>query len=158
VPGTKVKSVVITPDKEPSLRKKLALLRDQIRKRAFELSCHRGACGAPKADWVQAERETVLSPLAGVEENDREIRIIAAVPDIDPSHLTVDVLPDSIIVEGEPADNAPKRYSIFRLHDTIDPEAVRAELSNHDLTILAPKADTGRCPGLIHSSGSPVAS
>jgi hypothetical protein len=73
---------------------------------------------------VQAERETVLSPLAGV-----------------------DVLPDSIIVEGEPADNAPKRYSIFRLHDTIDPEAVRAELSNHDLTILAPKADTGRCPG-----------
>jgi HSP20 family molecular chaperone IbpA len=71
--------------------------------------------GAETADWFEAEREITLSPLAGIEGNGNEIRIIAAVPDVDATHLTVDVLPGSIVVEGEAAQNPVDRYSVFPL-------------------------------------------
>src|SRR5579863_9677894 len=93
--GVPVKSVVITPENEAGFRKRFDNLRDRIRKRAFELYCRRTSPGEDKADWLQAEGEMLLSPLAGIEDNDNEIRIIAAVPDVDASHLTVDVLPGS---------------------------------------------------------------
>lgn len=140
--GSPVKSVVITAENEARFLRKFENLRDRIRKRAFELYCRRSRLGADKADWLQAEREMALSPLAGVEDNDKEIRIIAAVPDVDASHLTVDVLPGSIVVEGEAAGSPVERCCVFPLHERIRPAAVRAELSNGDLTIVAPKADT----------------
>jgi HSP20 family molecular chaperone IbpA len=34
-----------------------------------------------------------------------------------------------------------ERYSVFPLHNSIKAAAVRAEFSNGDLTIVAPKAD-----------------
>lgn len=142
MPGSPVKSVVITPENEARFRKRSDNLPDRIRKRAFELYCRRSSLGADKADWLQAEREMVLSPLAGIEDNDNEIRIIAAVPDVDARHLTVDVLPGSIIVEGEAVTSPVERYSVFPLHEPIKPAAVRAEFSNGDLCIVAPKADT----------------
>jgi len=142
--GAPVKSVVITPDNEAPFRTRFDHLRDRIRKRAFELYRRRATLGAEKADWLQAEQEMLLSPLAGIEDNAREIRIIAAVPDVDASHLTVDVLPGSIVVEGD-ADTSPvERYSVFPLHDPIKPAAVKAEFSNGDLTIVAPKADAAK--------------
>lgn len=144
MPGAPVKSVVITPDNEAPFRRRLDKLRDRIRKRAFELYRRRLSLGADKADWLQAEREMGLSPLAGIEDNEKEIRIIAAVPDVDAGHLTVDVLPGSIVVEGEAATNPVERYSVFPLHDPIKTAAVKAEFSNGDLTIVAPKADDAR--------------
>ena len=142
MPGAPVKSVVITPDNEARFRKRFDKLQDRIRKRAFELYCRRARLGSEKADRLQAEREIILSPLACIEDNDNEIRIIAAVPDVDPGHLTVDVLPCSIVVEGEAATSPVERYSVFPLRGPIKPAAVRAEFSNGDLTIVAPKADT----------------
>ena len=144
MPGSPVKSVVITPENEARFRRRFDNVRDRIRKRAFELYCRRSSLGADKADWLQAEREVMLSPLAGIEDNDNEIRIIAAVPDVDAGHLTVDVLPRSIVVEGEAAKNPVARYSVFPLHDHIKTAAVKAELSNGDLTIVAPKADAAK--------------
>jgi len=138
--GAVVKSVVITPENEASFRKRFDSLRDRIRQRAFELYCRGANPGAEKADWLQAERETILSPLAGMEDNDRDIRIIAAVPPADASKLTVDVLPDAIVMEGE----GSKRCSVFRLPCRIDPARVRAEFSHGDLMIVAPKAATER--------------
>lgn len=137
--GMPVKSVVIAPDNEESFRKDFD---DQIRRRAFELYCRRTAPGADKSDWIQAERETVLSPLAGIEDDGHGIRITAAVPDIDAGHLTIDVLHDSIIVEGVPLTEGSKRYSVFPLHERINPAAVKAELSHGYLTIMVPKAGT----------------
>src|SRR5579863_790742 len=142
--GAPVKSVVITPDNEAPFLRKFGGLRDRIQRRAFELYCRRATLGADKADWLQAERETILSPLAGIEDNGKEIRIIAAVPDVDAGHLTVDVLPGSIVVEGEASTNPVERYSVFPLHDPIKPAAVTAEFSNGDLTIVAPKADAAK--------------
>jgi HSP20 family molecular chaperone IbpA len=141
MPGSPVKSVVITPENEARFRKRLDNLRDRIRKRAFELYCRRSSLGADKADWLQAEREICLSPLAGIEDNDNKIRIIAAVPDVDASHLTVDVLPGSIVVEGEAATSPVERYSVFPLCEPIEPAGVKAEFRNGDLTIVAPKAN-----------------
>jgi HSP20 family molecular chaperone IbpA len=135
-----VKSVVITPDNEAPFLRKFGGLRDRIQKRAFELYCHRATLGSDKADWLQAERETILSPLAGIEDNGNEMRIIAAVPDVDAGHLTVDVLPGLIVVEGIASTNPVERYSVFHLHAPIQPAAVRAELNHGDLTIVAPKA------------------
>src|SRR5579863_3011830 len=101
--GVPVKSFVITPDNEARFRKRFDKLQERIRKRAFELYCRRARLGSEKADWLQAEREMVLRPLAGIEDDGNEIRIIAAVPDVDAGHLTVDVLPAAIVVEGDAA-------------------------------------------------------
>jgi hypothetical protein len=87
MPVAAVKSVVITPDAEAGFNKKWDQMQDQIRRRAFELYCHRDRPGTAEADWLQAERETILCPLAGIEDRDRDIRITAAVPDTDASHL-----------------------------------------------------------------------
>jgi HSP20 family molecular chaperone IbpA len=62
---------------------------------------------SPEADQAEAELETVLSPLAGIEDNERNIRITAAVPDVDAGHLRIDVLKDSIVVEGVSATPIP---------------------------------------------------
>ena len=149
--GAPVKSVVITRDNEAPFLRKLGRLKDRTRKRAFELYCHRSSLGAGTGtadeDWLQAERETLsesqrermLSPLAGIEDNGNEIRIIAAVPDVDAAHLTVDVLPRSIVVEGEASGDPAERYSVFPLNGPIEPAAVKAEFANGDLTIVAPK-------------------
>jgi HSP20 family molecular chaperone IbpA len=54
-----------------------------------------------------------LKSVYDIEDNDNEIRIIAAVPDVDAGHLTVDVLPGSIVVEAEAATSPVERYSVF---------------------------------------------
>jgi HSP20 family molecular chaperone IbpA len=141
MPGLPAKSVVIKPENEARFRKKFDNVQDRIRKRAFELYCRRASLGADKADWLQAEREMELSPLAGIDDNDDEIRIIAAVPDVDAGHLTVDVFPGSIVVEGEAVKSPVERYSVFPLHQPIDPASVKAEFSNGDLIIVASKAN-----------------
>lgn len=141
MPGTKVRATVITPEQEGSFRERLDLLKDQTRKRAFQLYCRRTGPDAQKADWAEAERETVLSTLAGIEDNEDNIRITTSVPDVDAGHLTIDVLNDSIVVEGvSAADPGMTRYSVFPLRSPITASAVRAELNNGYLTIVAPKA------------------
>ncbi|HCC58361.1 MAG TPA: hypothetical protein DEQ47_14100 [Solibacterales bacterium] len=46
------------------------------------------------------------------------------------------------MVEGQsPKGASTKRYSVFSLHDHINASAVKAELSNRYLTIVAPKAE-----------------
>lgn len=128
---------------QASFRKRLAQLRDQVRKRAYELYGRRVALGVVKENWVQAQRETALSRIAGIEDTPDEFRITAAVPDIEANRLVVDARPDSIVVEGEPAAGAAtRRYSEFPLDARIDPAAVKAEISNGYLTIVAPKAET----------------
>ena len=141
MPTTPVKSVVISPDEEARFLRRLEKLRDQIRMRAYEVYRRRFSRGSAKEDWLQAEREVTLCPLAGIEDNDRAIRITAAVPDIDACHLILNVVPGSIVVEGKAATSPLERYSVFPLHEAIKPAEVRAELSNGDLTIVAPKAN-----------------
>jgi HSP20 family molecular chaperone IbpA len=142
ITNSAAKPVEIRSGDQKSLRKILAQLRDQIRKRAFELFCQRAACGADKADWLQAERETALSHIAGIEDSVGDIRITAAVPDMEPSRLVVDVLPDSIVLEGKSA-RAPSttKYSVFPLPAHINASAVKAELRNGFVTVVAPKAE-----------------
>ncbi len=136
-----IKCVVITPEKEVSFRKKLDRLKERIRQRAFELYSRRGRPGSEKSDWLQAEHEMMLCPLAGIEGDGRAIRITAAVPNADANDLTVDVLPGELVVEAQPpAGRSMERCSEFPLHDAINPAAVTAELQDGQLTIVAPKA------------------
>jgi HSP20 family molecular chaperone IbpA len=142
-----VRSVVITPDREASLRESLNEIRDRVRKRAFELYCERTGPGEARADWHQAEQEIQLSHLAEIEDNEREIRITAAIRDVDAAHLTVNILPERIVVQGEPVSPPSiKRQLVFDLCEPIVPAEVRAEFCNGDLTIIAPKLHNGRGP------------
>jgi HSP20 family molecular chaperone IbpA len=140
-----VKTVVTTPNKEAAFRQRSDRLKERIRRRAFELYCRRTRPGTEKEDWLQAERETLLSHLAGIEDNGTDIKVTAAVPDVDPSHLTVDILPDSLVVEGDSAmDGSMERCSAFPLHCVINPATVRAELRSGDLVIKASKMEANR--------------
>ena len=136
------KPVIVRTGSETSFGRRLSRLCEQIRKKALVLYSKRARGGIAKMDWSQAEREAVLSHVAGIEDNEHYFRITAAVPDIDAGRLIVTVLPDSIVVEGRSAANASiNRYSEFPLHAPINTSAVRAELSHGYLTIVAPKAE-----------------
>ena len=84
--GGLVRSGVITAGREATFPKRAEKLRE--RRRLFELYCSRAGPSDETADWIQAERETRLRPLAGVESDGDEITITAAIPNIDGKHLT----------------------------------------------------------------------
>ena len=123
---------------------RLASVRDRTRRRAYELFCRRGSRkGDMLDDWAVAERESNLVPLAGVTEEESEIRINACVPDVNASDLTVEVLPNEIVVESN-CNGEIRRCTRFHLPVRIQPRRVQAQLCDNELDIVAPKAATSK--------------
>jgi HSP20 family molecular chaperone IbpA len=137
--GFPVKLVVITPDEEATFRKRLTRLREDVQRRAWEIHCQRCQPVEAVDDWRCAERETMLCPLAGIETDSGRVRVTAAVPGLDPNKLLVEVLPDAIFVELDPAkQQTPPHYSVFPLRERINPFLARATFEQGRLTIVAP--------------------
>src|SRR5690348_9041771 len=81
-----------------ALETKLEKLKERIRRRAYDLSCRRGNQGCQTDDWRRAESECCAAPLAGVADEENDIRITACVPNDSASDLVVDVLPNEIVI------------------------------------------------------------
>ncbi|HVW83211.1 MAG TPA: DUF2934 domain-containing protein [Bryobacteraceae bacterium] len=125
------------------LQTKLDAMKDRIRGRAYSLYCRRGgAHGDALHDWILAEHESNLAPLAGVTEDEREIRITAFVPGVNVAELSVDILPGEIVLETD-REGKIERLSRFPLSAPIEPDRVEARLRGSDLEIVAPKANCG---------------
>ncbi len=134
-----VNVMVITPNNERTFRKRLAQLREGVQRRAYEISRLRRQPAPAADDWRCAERETALCPLAGVESDCGRVRITAAIPGCDPGDLLVEVLPDAVFVETDPAkEQTSPRYSAFPLHERINPFLARATFENGRLTVVTP--------------------
>jgi HSP20 family molecular chaperone IbpA len=120
------------------LEPRLAAVRDRIRQRAYELYCARRQREAIE-DWILAEHETDAAPLAGMAEEEHDIRITACLPDAEAADLTVDVLPDEIVVEAD-SNGCVERFTRFHLPAQVDARHVTARLRGTELEIVAPKA------------------
>ncbi len=121
------------------LESRLEKLKDRIRRRAYDLYCMRAGKGNPLDDWTRAENECCAVPIAGIADEENEIRITACVPDASPSNLVVDVLPNEIVIEAA-CNGELRRYKRFRLPSPIDANGVEAHMHGAELDVIAPKA------------------
>jgi HSP20 family molecular chaperone IbpA len=125
---------------ERELEARLEPVQERTRRRAYELYCARVH---PKAtaldDWIRAEHERNVTPLAGVAHEDTGIRITACVPGANASDLAVDVLPNEVVLEAD-RDGRVERFTRIRLPAKIDIGRVKARLRGSELEIVAPKA------------------
>jgi HSP20 family molecular chaperone IbpA len=129
-------------------------LQEDIRRRAYYLFRQKGSRpGHELEDWEEAEREAVCCPPSELAETNDEIRIRAVVAGFNARALAVDVLPDSITIEGqvryaEHAGEEKIHFSEFgekrlmrqfELPVRIDPDNVTAMLEDGVLRIAAKK-------------------
>jgi HSP20 family molecular chaperone IbpA len=88
-------------------------------------------------NWLAAEREVLFCPPSELNESSSQIRIETVVPGIDARTLQVDVLPNSITIEGTIGEKRLLRR--YDLSDRIDPDEVEAKLHDGVLQIIARK-------------------
>jgi HSP20 family protein len=130
-------------------------LQDKIRRRAYYVFRQKGCRpGHELEDWEEAERELVCRPPSELVETNDEVRIRAVVPGFSARALAVDVLPNSITIEGQVkyAEHAGEErvhftefgekplMRQFDLPARIDPNEVTATLEDGVLQITAKKA------------------
>ncbi len=74
----------------------------RIERRAHQLFEGRGhEHGRDLEDWLQAEREINSESTVLVETGDTSVTITLATPGFDANHLTVSIVPGSVVVEGK---------------------------------------------------------
>jgi hypothetical protein len=74
-----------------------------------------------------------------VADEERDVCITAFVRNADTSELTVDVLPDEIVLEVD-RDGKIERFTRLRMPARIDPGRVEARICGAALEVVAPKA------------------
>lgn len=122
-----------------ALEARLEKVRERIRRRAFDLYCRRGNKGCETDDWKQAENESSAAPVAGIADEEHDIRITACVPGVEASDLAVDVLPNEIVIEAD-RNGEVERFRRFHMCAPIDTNHVQASLRGSELDVIAPKA------------------
>lgn len=121
------------------LESRLAQVNARIRQRAYDLYCARPHKGTALDDWTEAENECCAAPLAGMADEENDIRITACVPNANASDVVIDVLPNEIVIEADRAGEI-ERFKRFRLPSPIDANHVRAVMHGSELDVIAPKA------------------
>lgn len=154
MPRIGVKMVTHTNAALCRLRQLMKTVHHEVCRRAFCIYQQKGTKGGHELeDWLEAEREVICSPPCELAESGDEIRIQAAMPGLVVRNLQVDVLPNSITIEGKVArtqarsgeevhfsEFGEKRLlRQFDLPAQIDPNEVQASLENGNLSIVAKK-------------------
>ena len=137
-------------------------LRHAIARRAYDLFASRGFThGHDLRDWLRAEAELVRPVSIEMSETETEMMVKASLPGFDQKEIDVRVEPRRLFIAGDrgekPEQTQPDKrrvvYSewnangIFRTIDLpaeVDPDKVRASMSNGVLQITMPKKETGK--------------
>jgi HSP20 family protein len=142
------------PEREASsLSEAMENLAESVRLRAFDHFLARGgAMGNDLDDWLLAERELVWIPNAKITENDKQIKLRLHAPELEPDHIKVTAMPDSILVQAEVSrkqavsngkerfcESAAKMVRRFQLPEAINLDKVSATLNKGILQITAAK-------------------
>lgn len=154
MPQIAVKMVTHTNAALCRLRRLMKTVHDEVCRRAFCIYQRKGIKGGHELeDWLEAEREVICSPPSELAETRDEIHIQAALAGLSVRNLQVDVLPNSITIEGKVArtearsdekvhfsEFGEKRLlRQFDLPAQIDPNEVQATLEDGNLRIVAKK-------------------
>lgn len=139
----------------PSLFEQIMATAEKIRQRAFELFQERGDGGDRSLDdWLQAERELILSPESELIEKHGNFRVRVAVPGFDTKDIHVTAIPGALIVNAQAKHNHEQsegdvyfcefgRRHLYRQIDLpapINPDKVTANLEHGVLQLTAEKA------------------
>jgi len=152
--------VAISKCKDPettpgTFLEKLEAITDSIRNRAFALFQHRGGgSGSELEDWLQAERDLVLSPPSELVDDEKQFTARVAMPGFDAKDIHVSAMPDALVIqagathshEGKAGNVRFCEFSekqLFRRLDlpaSVDVDKVKASVDKGILQITAPKA------------------
>jgi HSP20 family molecular chaperone IbpA len=138
----------------PSLFEQIMATAEKIRQRAFELFQKRGDGGDRSLDdWLQAERELILSPESELIEKHGNFRVRVAVPGFDTKDIHVTAIPGALINAQAKHNHEPSegdvyfcefgRRQLYRQIDLpapINPDKVTANLEHGVLQLTAEKA------------------
>lgn len=152
-----VKTVCTADEALARLTDLMKCVYDEVRDRAYALFLEKGGGdGHDVEDWLNAEKELLFAPPCELTENSHQIRIKAEVPGFDAKALQVNVLPDSITIEGcmekQEERNGEKTISRKRLLRQlqlpvrIDPETVKASLDKNILEVVMKKETVNVTP------------
>jgi HSP20 family molecular chaperone IbpA len=138
----------------PTLLERMEAVTDSIRKRAFQIFQRRqNGGGSDLDDWLQAERDVVLSPPSELVEDEKKFTASIALPGFDAKDIEVSALPDAIVVQAaathtDEEKEGDVRFSefsgkqLFRRVDLpapVDVDKVTASVDKGILRITAPK-------------------
>ena len=139
---------------QPLLERIEAGITDSIRKRACDIFQHRnGGNGSDLDDWLEAERDVVLSPASELVDDENEFRARIALPGFDAKDIQVSAMPDALVIradathahEGKSGNVRFCEFSeknLFRrlpLPAPIDVDKVIASVDKGILEVTAPK-------------------
>lgn len=141
----------------PTVQERIEAMTGSIRQRAFDLFQNRnGGNGSDLDDWLQAERDVVLSPASELIDEEEELRARFALPGFDARDIQVSAMPDALIIHADAAhtheENNGNVYfcefsqkKLFRRLDLpvpIDVDRAKASLDKGILVVTAPKTST----------------
>src|SRR5262245_11716823 len=91
-------------------------VRDRIALRAYENFVERGSVhGHDLDDWMNAERELIIKPMAVVLPQGEDIFLEMTLPEIDLPNLAVYVAPNQILVLSEPDEHGLQLCQVIDL-------------------------------------------
>ena len=137
------------------LWERLSVIAEEIRRRAFSRFESRGQTnGLDLEDWLEAEREVVLSPTSELVEGEKDFQARVALAGFDAKDIEVTATPEGLIIEAErththEAKEGAVRFCEFSgkkllrridLPTPIAVDKVTASLDNGMLQVNAPKA------------------
>ncbi|HUA82760.1 MAG TPA: Hsp20 family protein [Bryobacteraceae bacterium] len=146
----------------PALLAALQETTDAIRLRAYQYYLQRGAIhGRDQEDWLRAERDTILSPVAELTEDEKDFHLRIEAPLFGPGDIRVTAAPRLLLVRGDLFHNhaepsgklwfcefAEKLFRRFDFPVDIEPDQVSATLQQGILEIIAPKANVTATPAV----------
>src|ERR1700693_3716059 len=90
----------------PTLFEQISEIAEKVRRRAFEIFEGRGGAeGRSLDDWLQAERDMILSPETELIEKDGKFQVRFAVPGFDSKDIHVTVMPSTLTIQAETRHN-----------------------------------------------------
>jgi len=105
------------------------------------------------ATTERAEQTPVLVPRVDIYENETEVVLVADMPGVDETSVSIDLEGNELAIRGKFLPKAPEGYSLtyqeyasgdyeraFTLGDTIDRQGIRAVVKDGVLTLNLPKA------------------
>lgn len=151
-----VEKITESGQHSPSLIRKLEDMVARVRQRAFEIFENRGTDGRALEDWLQAERDLMLTPESELIEKGGKYEIRIAAPGFKPADIHVNALADALIVYAESSHRHEKKgedvyfcdfgkkflYRRLELPAPISVGKVTANLDDGILWITAQKAES----------------
>jgi hypothetical protein len=137
-----VTTVPVRVDGPESIEAVLETVRARVSARAYENYVARGAVeGHDVADWLDAERELIVKPIAVVRAEREDVFVEMVLPEIDLPNLVVHVNPRQIVVSSDPDEDGLQVCQTIDLPCEISLDGVDAEQLQNLLRITAAVAD-----------------